>query len=1003
MEDERPRGLWWESAAVLIALLAAFLFVSLAAAAEGTNLTGPAGLAVARALNFLFGGIMAFAVPALLLTVAVLLFMGKSFSVSFSRALGGALVLPAVTGMLALPHADDPLFRDDTFARAGALGTFMVEHDGLGLVMHFGPAGAAMILLAIGFVGLVLLTQVSLTTLAAAAWEALPARKPKAEVIVAEEAVSAARPARRRTLFPAEEEAVDEDDGEEEEPDPPAAPPAPRSGLFGRLFRRGRRSRALADPDPDEQVEPLPSEGFDEDALAAARALEEARIDEEYERALREEQARLRESGTTTPTAGEQTEIVFHDATAPLPLLSGNPANEEEEDEEGVASPDVGSELARLFPSRWEDTGGEVRRRNGSRSGRDAGEERELRRTARKLKKETADDDEEDFDEDIEDEVAEEEADTDPLFDEELDTRPAGAAAAREAASRSAIDEDEALRRREELTAYRLPDIELLETPPRIDNRMTREEMLEVSQTLEQTFADFNISVRVVEVKQGPVVTRFELKPAPGVKVSRIVTLEHDIALAMRAVSVRIVAPIPGKAAVGIEVPNKNRAGVYLKELVSCQEFWDHPSPLAFALGKTIDGQPYLADLKRMPHLLIAGATGAGKSVCLNTIITSFLYRQRPDRLRMIMVDPKRVELSIYQDIPHLISPVVCDAKRAAAALEWAVEQMEERYRNLVEFGVRNIDSYNQLATDPEKQSRHARWPEEPMPHLVIVVDELADLMVVAKNEVEESIQRLAQMSRAVGIHLILATQRPSVNVITGIIKANFPTRIAFQVSQKVDSRTILDHNGAEALLGRGDMLFAPAGAQKPIRLQGAFLSDEEVERLAAHCREQAQAMYEVEEFEPVLSEKEQRELARMMGSPVGEDDLDMQERVTRGTNRTMGRVKAGLFVPHEGGSARAGDEQIDEALVRAAARVILEGRKGSTSLVQRRLKVGFARAGRLMDMLEDMGIVGPYKGSKPREILVDCDAALDQLDALEEKIDQTGDSRTAAASLDGE
>ncbi len=979
-EEGRPRGLWWEAAAVLIGLLAAFLFTSLVARDQGTNLTGPAGRAVATGLNVVFGGIVAYGVPVLLVVVAVLLFLGRSFRVSFSRAIGGTLVLPAVTGLIALPNADtqDSFVADMTYERAGVMGTFMVNNDGLGLVMHFGYAGAAMILLALGFVGLVLLTQVSLMTVATALWEALPARRPSATVITADMTTPAEKASpgeRRRTLFPAD---VDEDGEDGEEAPEQPAPPAGRSGgLLGGFFRRG--SRPLAEPDPEELEEPLPSEGFDEDALAAARALEEARIDEEYERALREEQERLRDSGI--PQVGEQTEIVFHDATAPLPLLSGNPANEdqeEDEEEEAGAGPDVGGELARLFPTRWEESGGEIRRKHRAGNGK-------------------APDPEDEFDDPDE----EEEAETDPLFDEELDTRPAGAAAAREAASRSAMEEDEAHRRREELLAYRLPDIELLETPPRVDNRMTREEMLEVSQTLEKTFSDFGISVKVVEVKQGPVVTRFELKPAPGVKVSRIVTLEHDIALAMRAVSVRIVAPIPGKAAVGIEVPNKNRAGVYLKELVSCQEFWDHPSPLAFALGKTIDGQPYFADLKKMPHLLIAGATGAGKSVCLNTIITSLLYRQRPDRLRMIMVDPKRVELSIYQDIPHLISPVVCDAKRAAAAMEWAVEQMEERYRKLVELGVRNIDGYNRIASDPEKTEEHGVSGIEPMPHLVIIVDELADLMVVAKNEVEESIQRLAQMSRAVGIHLILATQRPSVNVITGIIKANFPTRIAFQVSQKVDSRTILDHNGAEALLGRGDMLFAPAGAQKPIRLQGAFLSDEEAEYVARHCREQARTMYDVDEFEPVLSEKEQRELARMMGSPAGEGDLDMQDRMSRGTNRTMGRVSAGMFVPHEGGSARSGDEEIDEALVRAAARLVLEARKGSTSLVQRRLKVGFARAGRLMDMLEEMGIVGPYKGSKPRELLVDCDAALEQLDALEEKINQTGDSRAAAASLD--
>jgi S-DNA-T family DNA segregation ATPase FtsK/SpoIIIE len=533
-----------------------------------------------------------------------------------------------------------------------------------------------------------------------------------------------------------------------------------------------------------------------------------------------------------------------------------------------------------------------------------------------------------------------------------------------------------------------LPDIALLDDPPQVDTRMPREEILEISQTLERTLGEFGITAKVVEVRQGPVVTRFELKPAAGVKVSRIVGLEHDLAMALRASSIRIQAPIPGKAVVGVEVPNRQRQTVYLRELIGCTEFWDHPSPLAFSLGKTIEGAPFFCDLKRMPHLLIAGATGTGKSVCLNSILCSLIYRQRPDRLKLVMVDPKRVELSVYDDIPHLIAPVVCEPKRAAAALAWAVEQMEERYRLLVEFNVRNIDGYNAIAEHPERNLKLRGKKVEPMPHMVVVVDELADLMITSKADVEESIQRLAQMARAVGIHLILATQRPSVNVITGIIKANFPSRIAFQVSQKVDSRTILDQNGAEALLGRGDMLFSAGGVQKPMRIQGCFVSDQEVERIADHWRAQSPPLYEIEEFEPLLSEKEKRELARLMGNPESLDDLDMQDGLvkgpSRGTNRVMGSVTQGTFIPHRGGSANAEDDEIDDALVRAAARTILEARKGSTSLVQRRLKVGFARAGRLMDMLQEMGIVGAYNGSKPREILVDPEAALAQLDALE-------------------
>jgi S-DNA-T family DNA segregation ATPase FtsK/SpoIIIE len=518
---------------------------------------------------------------------------------------------------------------------------------------------------------------------------------------------------------------------------------------------------------------------------------------------------------------------------------------------------------------------------------------------------------------------------------------------------------------------------------------MPREELLEISETLEKTLTDFGIQAKVIQVVQGPVVTRFELKPAPGVKVSRITSLEQDISMAMRATNpVRILAPIPGKAAVGIEVPNRRRAGVYLKELISHDDFWCHKSPMAFALGKTIEGEPFYGDLSKMPHLLVAGATGTGKSVCINAIICSILYRMKPDQVKFLFVDPKRVELALYQDIPHLLAPVVSDPKRAAGALAWVVEQMEERYETLVEFGQRNIDGYNALVADPSRSRKTEGKKLLHMPHMVIVLDELADLMVVSRTDVEENVQRLAQMARAVGIHLIVATQRPSVNVITGVIKANFPARIAFQVSSKADSRVILDINGAETLLGRGDMLFHPGGAPKPVRIQGCFVSEAEVERLVTHIKAQGEAQYVIDEFEPLRDEKG-KPLPRKGGANVlwDEDiDDDIEGQGRRGTNKTMGSVSsAGNFVPHAGGSAWAGDDEIDEALVRAAARLVLENRKASVSLLQRRLKVGFARAGRLMDMLEEIGIVGPFQGSKPRDILVHPDQFLAEMDAYEE------------------
>ena len=983
-EERNDRSMIWETCGVATGLIGLFLLISLLIGQEGESLVGPVGSTAAEFFVLLLGKYVAFLVPVVVFWFSVQVFRGRLATWSPGRLIGITLVIIAVTGMLALPTADsiDSEIKNETFQRAGAIGTFMVNWEGLRLVGTFGTLGAGMMLVGLALIGTVLITNLKFSDIcirlirkmrrdrlpqdAIAEPAEEPARKPRQRrrtLLSRESVVDLPEPASPGKM--ADDDSAEEDFLEEEE--------KPSRGFFGGLFHRRKKESHLPEPAPEESRDfddELNMGSYDEDALAAVRALEEARIDEEYERALKSAIA----SGED-----DESEIVFHDSSKPLNTITGNPANED---------PGVADGLAKMFPSRWEKEDGDVKRRDPN-----AKSDEDIRDAAESRALGYADDGSED--------------DSDPLFNDDLDTRPAGPMAAQEAAQRSAMDEEAraiAAERHRQLLEYRLPDVELLDNPPQVDHKLDREEMLEISQTLEKTFADFNIQVKVVEVKQGPVVTRFELKPAPGVKVSRIVSLEHDVALAMRAQSVRIVAPIPGKAAVGIEIPNKKRAGVYLKELVSCPDFWDHPSPLGFALGKTIDGQPYFADLKKMPHLLIAGATGAGKSVCLNTIICSFLYRMRPDRLRLLLVDPKRVEMSIYDNIPHLISPVVCEPKSAAAALAWVVEQMEERYKKLVEFKVRNIDGYNKIARDPDQAACVAKGKTiEVMPHLVIVVDELADLMVVAKNEVEESIQRLAQMARAVGIHLILATQRPSVNVITGVIKANFPTRVAFQVRQKVDSRTILDSGGAEALLGRGDMLFAPAGAAKPIRIQGAFLSDEEVEHVVDHCRQQAEPMYEVEEFEPLLNEKEQRELARLMGTSVESlDDLAEQDRIARGTNKTMGKVNAGMFVPHEGGSANSADEEIDEALVRAAARVILEGRKGSTSLIQRRLKVGFARAGRLMDMLEEMGLVGPYKGPKPRDLLVDCDLALEQLDRLEEQIKNTGDSRKAAEALDG-
>jgi len=535
--------------------------------------------------------------------------------------------------------------------------------------------------------------------------------------------------------------------------------------------------------------------------------------------------------------------------------------------------------------------------------------------------------------------------------------------------------------------SYEMPTLDLLTVASPPAEALSDQDIENLSRTIEEKLASFGIEVQVTHVTQGPVVTLFELQPAPGVKIARIVTVENDLAMALRASPLRILAPIPGRGTVGIEIPNRKPSIVRLREILEAREFQTLDAPLLFGLGKTIDGRPYVCNLDKMPHLLIAGATGSGKSVCLNAIICSFLLRNTPDRLRFIMIDPKRVELSIYQGIPHLLAPVVGEPRKSAAALAWVVGQMEERYRQLAELGVRSIDAYNAIARD--RKAAMARYGRElrHMPHIVIIVDELADLMLVARNEVEENVIRLAQMSRAVGIHLIIATQRPSVNVITGIIKANFPCRIAFQVSSKVDSRTILDMNGAEALLGQGDMLFSSGGSIRPMRIQGAFVSDAEVERLAEFITAQGEAMTE----EQMAAERAISSVREKVGEAVAasgddteeadaEDEADEAEgprsiddaEHVLGPERDHPPVRVQYAVDDFAAPADGNEDVLTDELYARALLLILESKKASVSLIQRRMKIGYARAGRLMDLMEDRGIVGPYQGSKPRQLLVD-------------------------------
>ena len=468
-------------------------------------------------------------------------------------------------------------------------------------------------------------------------------------------------------------------------------------------------------------------------------------------------------------------------------------------------------------------------------------------------------------------------------------------------------------------TKYVFPPLDLLieEDPDTGSSRSYRSQALEGAKKLEETLLSFGVSAKVVNVTRGPTVTRYELQPSAGVKVSRIVNLSDDIALNLAAPGIRIEAPIPGKAAIGIEVPNREINMVRLREVLESAEFARHPSKIAFAAGKDISGEPVIADISKMPHLLIAGATGSGKSVCINCLIMSILYKSSPDEVKLLLIDPKVVELGVYNGIPHLLIPVVTDPKKAAGALNWAVQEMVNRYKLFAEKNVRDIKGYNALVS---------RTDDEPvMPQIVIIIDELADLMMVAPYAVEDAKCRLAQMSRAAGMHLVLATQRPSVDVITGVIKANIPSRISFAVSSQVDSRTILDMAGAEKLLGRGDMLMHPVGKPKPVRIQGANITDAEIERVVEYIKAQGDAEYDDEIIEEINSDDK----------PDTSDDGDNDE------------------------------------LLPQAIDLVIDAGQAAVSFIQRKFRVGYGRAGRIIDQMEARGIISGHEGSKPRQVLI--------------------------------
>ncbi|TFB08216.1 DNA translocase FtsK [Candidatus Atribacteria bacterium MT.SAG.1] len=492
------------------------------------------------------------------------------------------------------------------------------------------------------------------------------------------------------------------------------------------------------------------------------------------------------------------------------------------------------------------------------------------------------------------------------------------------------FDRDYQISKQEPKTdSYQVPPLSLLSdsyAEEKTDTKLNIEENVKI---LESTFTNFGINAKVVGVIQGPTVTRYEIHPAPGVKISKITNLSNDIALSFAVASVRIEAPIPGKNAVGIEVPNRKRINVYLKEILQSSEFQNGKYKLPIALGIDIGGKPIIADLAELPHLLIAGATGSGKSVCINNLILSIIYKLSPKTVKFIMIDPKRVELNIYNGIPHLLIPIITDTNQAIKVLNWAISEMEKRFKMFAEAGVRNLEGYNEYV-------RNINNDTEPLPYIIIVIDELADLMLSSPVKAEESLCRLAQMTRATGIHLIIATQRPSVDIITGSIKVNFPSRIAFAVSTQVDSRTILDLNGAEKLLGNGDMLFSPVGAPKPIRAQGAFVVEKEIRNVVSY-------------------------LMKHCPSPEYE-----QEVLEYKKSKNM---------------LRETEEEKEDELFNDAVSIIINSKQASISILQRKLRIGYTRAARLIDVMERNGIVGPYDGRNPRKILISNEEYLDKYD----------------------
>jgi S-DNA-T family DNA segregation ATPase FtsK/SpoIIIE len=848
-----------------------------------SNIIGVVGAHAADFFLQLFG-LAALAIPVLLVLIAARTFFSARAEIPVRKAAGAALLLVALSGFLALfPKAGVGLL-ERYASNGGALG-YIIEGA---LAGALNTIGAAIVLTAASTLTLMLAMEVSLAGVAG--W------------------VDSVRQAY-----------AEKHEG--------------RPTMFERLsaWRRGRAEQRRLQ---DEQ-------------RRAARAEELRLKEEERGKRQREEEVRLREARRLADEerkrkAEEARRLKEEQPTISKPVFPKTVISKPVVAESSLSAASAATQSAFAAGAAIEDESSvDALEHDGVETGDAApattSTRRQMAEVLRKRRQEQA----------LADQPAATEITTDPEVVEMTKTAsivrtpPAEKTAATAGAAR-----EQAPRRKAAIEAsdsnYKLPTLGLLEPP--IGHHEQADEELRVRATiLAEKCKEFSVTGHIHHISPGPVVTTFEFKPDPGIKYSRVVGLADDLCLALKAESIRIDR-IPGKSTVGIEVPNAHREKIVLREVIESSKFRDSESKLTVALGKTINGEEYIADMTKMPHLLIAGATGAGKSVTLNAIICSILYKASPEEVKFIMVDPKRVELGLYEGIPHLLTPIVTDPKRASNALKWAVNEMENRYRELATLGVRNIDQYNREVREMTHPTLSEDNPErpKPLPYIVIAIDELADLMMVARGEVETSIARLAQMARAVGIHLVLATQRPSVDVITGIIKANVPSRIAFRVSSKVDSRTIIDANGAEALLGQGDMLFLPPGTARLIRVHGSFVNEAEVNKIAEHTKQQAEPQYN--------------------------EEVTLSEQETQGADGFEGE-QDGLF---------------DEALV-----IVTDMGRASTSVLQRRLSIGYGRAAKILDMMERRGFIGPAEGSKPRKVL---QAAFEFRERLGEMLEQEVD-----------